>query len=198
MNLNQTIAGHQLEYFDDGHIYLVDGIIVPSVTQIMKVRFGRKYDGIPSDVLARSADLGTKVHEAIYNFCVSGTQSDLPEVRNFEFLRKIYSFRVIGNEVPVILLHEGEPIAAGRLDLVIQNEIGEIGLADIKRTSTLDKDYLFYQLNLYRLAYRDSYGTDCTFLKGVHLKETTRKYVDIPVDDMAPWSIINEYLEANA
>ena len=35
-----------LEYFDDEHLYLVDGLIVPSITQILKIKFGGKYEGI--------------------------------------------------------------------------------------------------------------------------------------------------------
>ena len=34
------IAGHTLEYFDDTHEYLVDGLLVPSITQILKYKFG--------------------------------------------------------------------------------------------------------------------------------------------------------------
>ena len=40
------INGRTLEYDDESHIYLVDGIIVPSVTQILQVRFGNKYSKV--------------------------------------------------------------------------------------------------------------------------------------------------------
>ena len=39
-----NIAGHTLEYIEDGHIYLVDGVIVPSITEMLKSKFGHKYD----------------------------------------------------------------------------------------------------------------------------------------------------------
>ena len=191
------INGHCLEYFDDDHLYMVDGIIVPSITQMLGIRFHGKYSGIPEDVLNKASELGTKVHNAIYEWCVNGTESDLPEVRGFKFLQKIYQFSVVGNEVPVILFVDDEPVAAGRLDLVLQNEIGELGLADIKRTSVLDKDYLFHQLNLYRLAFEESYGNKIEFLKGVHLKMDTRKYVDIPISEAPALELVQEYMEAN-
>ena len=37
------IAGHILEYIDDIHQYLIDGICVPYITQILKIKFVNKY-----------------------------------------------------------------------------------------------------------------------------------------------------------
>ena len=146
MDLATELNGHALEYFEDEHLYLVDGLIVPSITQLLKVRFGNKYEHIHRDTLKRASEAGTQVHDAIQRLCEDGEVSDLPEVRNFMFLQRQYSFEVIENETPVILFLEDEPIAAGRLDMVIMMD-DKIGGADIKRTSSLDKDYLFYQLN---------------------------------------------------
>lgn len=187
------INGRHLEYIDDGHIYLVDGIIVPSVTRILKYKFKNKYSGISEAVLNKAAEKGTMVHEAIEEYCRNGKESELPEVRNFKFLQKKYGFEVLENEVPVILEDKkGEVIGAGRLDLVLSMD-DQIGGADIKRTSTLDKEYLAYQLNLYRIAYRQSYGVEWKFLKGVHLREDTRKFVDIPICEEKIWEYIEEW-----
>ena len=190
------IRGREVEYIDDGHIYLVDGIVVPSITQILKHRFGKKYDFVNSDVLKKAADKGTAVHEAIEMWCREGIPSDLPEVRNFEFLKKKYGFEVVENEVPVILERDGEPIAAGRLDLVLKMD-GHIGGADIKRTSSLDKEYVAYQLNLYRIAYRQCYGVEWEFLRAVHLREDVRKFVVLPINEKMAWKLVDEYMEAN-
>ena len=65
MDFTTEIQGHSLEYFDEEHLYLVDGIIVPSITQILKHKFGRKYEGIDRATLQRAADKGTQIHEAI-------------------------------------------------------------------------------------------------------------------------------------
>lgn len=187
------IGGRTLEYFDDTHTYLVDGVIVPSITQILKIKFGGKYNAVSSEVLQKAAEKGTAVHKAIEDYCVAGIESDLKELRNFKFLKRHYCFDVMENEVPVILFKDDEPIAAGRLDLVLQID-GKIGGADIKRTSTLDKEYLGYQLNLYRIAYRQCYGVEWEFLKGVHLREDTRKFVDIPINEELPLALVEEFL----
>lgn len=194
MDFTADINGRTLEYFDDEHMYLVDGLIVPSITQILKIKFKGKYDNIDKDVLKRASEAGTAVHEAIEAYCTTGAESDLKEVRNFKFLQKKYEFEVVQNEVPVILFKDGMPISAGRLDLVLRMN-GEIGGADIKRTSSLDKDYLFYQLNLYRIGYQQCYGEEWQFLRGIHLKDDIRKFVKIPINEQMAWELVEIYME---
>ena len=72
---------------------------------------------------------------------------------------------------------------------------GQTGIADIKRTSTLDKDYLALQLNLYRIAYCQSYGIVADFLRGIHLREDVRKFVTIPVNEQMTWQFLKEWME---
>lgn len=181
----------EVEYYDDEHMYLVNGVIVPSITQLLKKRFGGKYDGVNSAVLNKAAEEGTKVHKAIELYCKDGEENDIEELRNFKFLRKKYGFEVLDNEVPIVLFDEGEPIAAGRLDMVLKMG-DDIGLADIKRTSVLDKEYVGLQLNLYRLAYQQCYDTEITILKAIHLREDKRKFVDIPINEPYTLDFIKE------
>ena len=188
------IKSHTLEYIDETHTYLVDGVIVPSITQIMKIKFGNKYNNIPKEILNNAAKKGTEVHEAIERLCKTGEVTDLKEVKNFMFLQKQYKFEVLENEIPIILFKNDKPIAGGRLDLVLRQN-GVVGGADIKRTSNLDKKYLEAQLNLYRIGYRQCYGVEWEFLKGLHLRENVRRFVDLPINENMAWSLINEYLE---
>lgn len=186
------INGGVLEYIDETHTYIYNGIVIPSVTQMLKVKFGNKYDGIPKDVLERAAQMGTALHSAIENYEKQGIESDVPELRNWKFLKRAYKFECIDNEVPIVLFENGEAIAGGRLDLVIK-EGDSIGLGDIKRTATLDKEYLAYQLNLYRIAYQQCYGTEIAFLRGVHLRNDVRKYISLPINEKLAKTIINDY-----
>lgn len=196
MDFTKEINGYTLEYFDDGHIYLVDGVIVPSITQLLKIRFGGKYQGIDKTTLQRASEAGTRVHDAIENYCQTGEMADMPEVSNFRFLQRKYGFEVLENETPVILFLNDDPVSAGRLDMVIKMN-GQIGGADIKRTSTLDKEYLAYQLNLYRIAYRQCYGVEWEFLRGLHLKDDIRKFVQIPINENMAWQLVHEWRECN-
>ena len=188
------INGGILEYIDETHTYLYDGIVLPSITQLLKCKFGGKYDGIPKATLQRAAEQGTAVHKAIEDYEQEGIETDLPELRNWKFLKKAYQFECIANEIPVVLFKDGEAVACGRLDLVLEESIG-IGLGDIKRTSTLDKNYLTYQLNLYRKAYMQCYCADIDFLRGVHLRNEVRRYVDIPINENLVEEVLNEYMK---
>lgn len=193
MDFVTTINGYTLEYIDDEHIYLINGVIVPSITQILKSKFGNKYNNVRRDVLERARVNGTQTHDAIEKYCKEGIECDLKELHNFKFLMNKYKFTVKGNEIPVILFNDGKPISAGRLDLVLELD-GKIGGADIKRTATLDKEYLAYQLNLYRIAYRQCYGVEWEFLRGLHLRDDKRKFVEIPINEDKALELVNNYL----
>ena len=194
-----TVNGDCLEYIDDIHTYLVNGQIVPSITQIMKVRFADKYTGIARETLEKAADYGTGVHRAIEMYVREGwtaceTMGFVNEVRNFEWLKKTFQFETVDTEVPVILYDYGTPIAAGRLDLVLKTQ-GVKSIADIKTTATLDKEYLAIQLNLYRRAYQQSYGETIGALDAIHLRrKEVRKFVPIPINEEITDEVINEFL----
>lgn len=191
------IKGHTLEYLDSIHCYVVDGVILPSITKILGLKFKDKYKNVKKKVLNKAAKRGTEVHNAIENYCKNGTESELRELKNFKFLKKQYKFEVLDNEIPIIIFDDrGKPIATGRLDLVLKNG-EEVGLGDIKRTSVLDKEYLTYQLNLYRIGYQQCYGTEIKFLKGLHLRNEVRKYIDIPINEKAAKELLNEYFKKN-
>jgi hypothetical protein len=172
-----------LEYIDESHTYLVDGIIVPSVTQLLHRKFNKKYDGISAEVLNKAAVRGTRIHKDIEEYCRLGKEPVYSETKDFIFVTKKNGLTVKENEIPIILDLGGETFA-GRLDLILEAE-GELAVADIKTTATLDKEYLAYQLNLYRLGAMQSYGYDIKRLYGIHLKNGTRKAVPIPIKEAA-------------
>lgn len=189
------IAGGILEYIDETHEYLYNGILLPSITSILKIKFGNKYNNVSKEVLEKAAALGSQVHKDIEYFERHKViNSNSEELRNYRFLKKYHNFKCLENEVPVILFKDGVPVACGRLDLVLE-ENGKTGLGDIKRTYKLDKEYLGYQLNLYRIAYQQCYGTEIKFLRGIHLRNEIRKYIEIPINEELPLKLLDEYLK---
>lgn len=194
MDFTIAFNGHRiLEFFEDEHIYLVDGVIVPSVSQVLDYKFGHKYDSVAPAVLKRAAGRGTKVHEAIERFCKNGEDDGSQEVRNFRFLQDKCGFRVDASEMPVIINYDGLTIA-GRFDLQLVIN-GEYGGADIKCVSALDKERTAYQLNLYRLGVKQCYGIDWKFLKAIHLRGDVRKIVDLPIEEELIKDYLKEYKE---
>ena len=175
-----NIKGRTLEYLDQSHIYICDGVKVPSVTQLLNRKFGNKYDGISKEVLMKAAERGTQIHKAIECYC-KGFDDGSSEVRDFKFLQKHYGFETVENELPIILTFGGETYA-GRLDLILKID-GKYAVADIKTTATLDKEYLGHQLNLYRMGVEQSYDYKIESLYGVHLRDGKRKLAKIPIKE---------------
>lgn len=189
-----SIKGGTLEYFDETHTYLYDGIMLPSVTQILGVKYKNDYASVPPAVLNNAAQRGTAVHKAIENYNNSGYDDGSEAVRNFKFLQKQYGFEVLDSELPIVLFKDDMPIACGRLDMTMLMD-GETGIADIKTVSALNKEKIAYQLNLYRIGLMQSYGVDAQFLKIIHLRDGIRKVVDSPVNEGMTWELIEKFLE---
>ena len=188
------IAGRTLEFIEETHTYIYDGVNLPSITQILKTKFGKKYNGISKEILNKASQRGTEVHKAIEDYETKGSETEHKELRNYKFLKKQFKFECLQNEIPVVLFKDEKPIAAGRIDLVLK-EGNNVGIGDIKRTSTFDKEYVAYQTNLYRLGYQQSYGTKISFLRGVHLRNDVRKYIELPINENMAMELINKYLE---
>lgn len=189
------IAGGLLEYIDETHTYLYDGVILPSITQILKIKFGNKYNGVSKEVLQKASERGTMVHQSIEDYEKRNIDNpDIKELRNYKFLKTRFGFECLENEIPIVLFLDNKPVCAGRIDLILK-EKDQIGVADIKRTSAFDKEYVAYQTNLYRIGYQQCYGTEISFLRGLHLREDVRKYIALPINEKMSLSLVKKYLE---
>lgn len=193
-NYTAMLKNRTLEYLAEPHLYIVDGVLVPSITSLVDRMIPNRYRGVPAPVLQRAAGRGIEVHEAVEAWVKTGKPSDLPELAGFKFLQKNVPFKVLESETPVILENEGVPVAAGRLDLVLQRN-AQIGGADIKRIAKLDLKYLGYQLNLYRVAYFHTYGKAWEFMAAIQLRDQVRKWVDIPIDESLAEAAVETYLK---
>ena len=189
-----SIKGGTLEYFDDTHTYLYDGLMLPSVTQILGVKYRNDDASVPPAVLNNASKRGTAVHKAIENYNNLGYDDGSEAVRNFKFLQKQYGFEVLDSELPIVIFKDDMPIACGRLDMTMLMD-GETGIADIKTVSALNKEKIAYQLNLYRIGLMQSYGVDAKFLKIIHLRDGIRKVIDSPINEGMTWELIEEFLE---
>lgn len=189
-----SIKGGTLEFLPETHTYLYDGLMLPSVTQILGVKYRNDYASVPPAVLSNAAQRGTAVHKAIENYNNSGYDDGSEAVRNFKFLQKQYGFEVLDSELPLVLFKDDMPIACGRLDMTMLID-GKTGIADIKTVSALNKEKIAYQLNLYRIGLMQSYGVDAQFLKIIHLRDGIRKVIDSPINEDMAWELISEYLE---
>lgn len=195
MNETWNIAGGLLEYINETHTYVFNGIILPSITQILRIKFGNKYDGVSNKVLENASNEGIKIHKAIEIYEKRNLESpNLIELRNYKFLKNKFKFECLDNEVPIVLFLDKKPVSAGRIDLILK-EGEQVGIGDIKRTSIFDKEYVAYQTNLYRLGYQQTYGTEISFLRGIHLRNDIRKYIELPINEKMSLELVKKYLK---
>lgn len=179
------IADGTLEYYDETHTYLYEGIMLPSVSRILKMKYPDEFRYVNPQVLRRAADRGTAVHKSIEIFNKTGFDDGTEPLHDYMFLQKQYGFKAIESELPLVIFDEGIPVACGRLDMTFEMD-GKIGIADIKTVASMNLDKIAYQLNLYRIGLRQSYNVDAVMLKAIHLRDGKRKFVDIPIaEDMA-------------
>lgn len=149
-----------IEFFEDTHQYLVDGIETPSVTSIITQlpQFKDMYKGIPKSILKRKAEYGDKVHEMVETFGMTGNVPDY-ERKSYEGIAiKRYMQLAIENDIHIssteqtVAYYENEiPLYAGKYDM-LGNILGNKAIIDIKTTMKYESEYLSYQLTMYKLA----------------------------------------------
>ena len=150
-----------VEFIENGHIYLVDGVITPSVSDILNFIFPNKYSNVPRQILNSKAEYGSRVHEAIEHLEKGETLPHLNylqevSIEQWEKLKSENKIEVIEQEKMV----NYKNYYCGRFDM-IANVNGAYSLCDIKTTAKLDKESLSWQLSLYALAHNpDKYETE--------------------------------------
>lgn len=188
-----TINNHVVEFDEEDHTYICDGIIVPSVSTILKAFFN-DYANVSRSVLEQAREKGTALHQAIEYYETTGQESDLQEFKNYLFLKKHFKFKVISCELPIIYEENGKVLFAGQLDQIIELN-GKRGINDLKRVSSPNKDKIALQVNLYKLGYEQSYHEEIDFLTFTHLKEEKRKFNQLPINEARTREILKIYYQ---
>lgn len=138
-----------IEFIESSHTYLVDGIIVPSVTTILGATvFKDKYSSVPQFVLDRAALFGHMVHKAIETHSIDGLEDKHIE-RVIKYVKLLKTENIDELEHETLLNYNYD--YAGTCDLKAMYQ-GEEILADIKNTSKFDEEYLSWQLSMYARA----------------------------------------------
>ena len=197
-------------YQEEKHRYYVNGIMVPSITQLVEAYFGNIYGDIPEDVLQRAAEYGTAVHQEI-QANLEGNTIEVNYVETDNFLNviapRLYLEPIQCEQIVVIYDKRGAPIAAGRYDLLAYTTEQKIKtLIDFKTTSTLHRQQVIFQLNLYkRGAYQSQYLTkeeyEKILLNVVQLKHEIKKSEYLPnlpdstLDKMIDKALENYYID---
>ena len=136
-----------VEYFDDTHEYLVDGVLVPSVSTLVAYATGDIYKDVPRHILEASAERGTRIHKAIQCYMDMETfdwDEETNRITDWWFVFSVeHNIDVIDMEQIVYTKDY-----AGRYDMLATIG-GEECLIDIKTTSKLHERNLSIQMGLY-------------------------------------------------
>ena len=195
--IEKIICGHKVLYIDETHKYYVDGKEVPSITQIVeyfsKQHVWDDYSKVSPEVLRNAANKGTKLHNEIEKFEVSGEKTTSQEFLNYLEIKEKYNFKVLENEQIVVIFCKNKPIAAGRFDMIIELD-GKLGVLDVKRTYKMHKEKVSLQLNLYRIAYMQCNAEkNIELLRVVRLRNSIKQFRKIVIDENFAWKCLNEY-----
>ena len=172
----EIINDHKVSFIDETHEYIVDGVKVFSVSEILKMHasffnISDDYANIPEDVLRRAAEKGTKLHSEIENYEKFGKLSSSIEFKNYLKLKKELKFSVKESEKIILLSNSsGKVVGAGRMDMLI-NLDGDDVILDIKRTYRFYRSKVTAQTNLYKLGYNQTYGSSVSKLMCMRLRE---------------------------
>lgn len=144
-----------VEFIEDGHVYLINGVIVPSVSRLVNFALGgRQYIGIPQSTLDAKGQYGTEVHQLIQDYEEGKIKLDelytMSIDPNMKVALKQYiklkdKYSINPKEMEKMVNFEDK--FAGRLDIIDDEGI----IWDIKTTSKLHRDALEWQLSLYTL-----------------------------------------------
>lgn len=116
-----------------------------SVTTLMRKHgLSPDYSGINSDVLQAKAERGSLIHKEIEEFIKNHEIGFTTECAEFARFIAVNAYYVCSSEFIVY-----NDVAAGTVDLWLENSDGEPIIADIKTTATLHTDAVSWQLSIY-------------------------------------------------
>lgn len=142
----------KVRFDEEHHRYFLGEKELSGITgTLIKKAFPDTYKGIPNAVLAKAAERGSIVHQnlelfdTICNSDINIMPSVLPEVKDYNEMLISYGLHHVDSEY---LVTDNENFASA-IDKVLEDNEGNIYLADIKTTATLHYDNVSLQLSIY-------------------------------------------------
>ena len=188
-----------IEFLEETHTYLVEGILTPSVTELIhNIYMPNQYSGISKAVLANAADYGNRVHSLVEHWNSTGTTPDWLEKKSYEmiamnsYISFVENFDItsVSQEEPVAYMYNDEPLWAGKYDLLAMVK-GKLCICDIKTTSKYYPEYLSKQCTMYKMAVEQMTGQKIEDAWCIYLPKKGKKSM-IHVDLVNEASIVRD------
>lgn len=179
-----------LQFFDKGHIYMLDGERLPCVSDLCRFLHREIYQDAPVWQMEAAAERGTAVHAATEMLDREGTAAVDDEYR--PYIEAYVAFRREHDVQWELIEHAAYHPAhryAGTIDRYGMVD-GFITLLDIKTTYRVYKPLCCASLNLYRMML-EARGKGVERLLILHLrKDGSYKLIHFDFDDTVPLALI--------
>lgn len=189
-----------IEFIEDEHIYLNDGVIVPSVSQLVKYATGEDFSNIPYQTLKNACDFGSDIHLAIQMYLTDVKDKEFQDPWDdpyrrlaFKEFKRLYAEEIDKDNVLCEQITSYKGRYVGTYDC-----LSNTTLIDFKTNTNINIPHLEWQLGLYKLAL-ESLGqevkkTMCLWLP----KRKSGKWVEISAKSKEEClKILEDYEEEN-
>lgn len=165
------------------HTYTLNGNRLSGITNVInqRTRPGH-YDDIPPHILQNASEEGTRMHNQIENYEEYGLlPDDSPELSGY-IAEKIAHQELSSFVTSEYIVTDSKQYASG-IDLVFQSPENPSFaiLVDLKRTATLDKDYVSWQLSVYAHLFElQNPHLTVQSIYALHLRNDTHQLILLP------------------
>lgn len=170
-----TLATSPVIFLPEEHRYFnpENGRYLSGITSLLSRQlFPDKYDGIPQATLDAAAAKGSAIHEECADLATFGVAGTYPETAAFAHLLTREGIEPLEAEYTV---SDGEYYAS-KIDLIDRS----LNLYDLKTTSTLDTEYVSWQLSIYAYLFElQNPGLQVGRLSAIHLRGKRAKIVRV-------------------
>jgi hypothetical protein len=139
----------EIEFNEKDHIYTKNGIVLPSVTQIMQPLYEQVYGKADMNASDNGKSKGKEIHRAIDDYCDFGiidiSEEYKPYLENFIRYIDEHQYEIVASEV---MLYHPVYNYAGTIDIIVTDKKGEYGMIDNK-TGDLQTKLHAVQLQAY-------------------------------------------------
>ena len=182
----------ELTFDEAGHIYRLNGLVIPSVTTLMKPLSDDFYRTVNPEVLDRAAKRGTAIHNAVENFTEFGVRDIAPQYAGyFESFLQWWELR---KPEPLAMEHKVYHKIlryAGTADLICVIG-GRLTLVDYKSSAQVNSKLCAVQLEGYDRAF-ESQGVKVEDRLILHLSKSG--YQEVPFQRSSKcWSVLSSLM----
>ncbi len=183
-----------LTFAEETHQYKLDGVAIPSVTQIMEPLSRAKYKAIDESILKAAAKRGSEVHEAIEFYTKYGIMECPHEAEPYvnAYMKWAQQYKPQTIQTEQATWHK-QLMYAGTIDNLSVID-GRKTLIDYKTTAELNDMLTSVQLEAYSQALK-SQGVDVEQKAILHLcKGGTYHFKVYPLHDVEAWKTFGALL----